>query len=367
MNSGHDGPMKFGQTTADRRARLPTGVGMAILAAILFGGSTPFAKLLLGRTPPVLLAGLLYLGSGLGLTLLYRGRRNRAAEAPLTGKDLPWLAGAVFFGGVLGPVLLMLGLTTTPASTASLLLNLEGVFTALLAWFAFKENYDRRVAAGMLLIVGGGVLLSWQGGGGLNLPVGSLAVAGACLCWGIDNNLTQKVSAGDPLQVAAIKGGVAGTVNLGAALLLGAKAPGALVFGGALAVGFLGYGCSLVLFVLALRHIGTARTGAYFSLAPFVGAALSLLLLREPVGALFFAAGALMAGGIWLHLTERHEHEHTHERLEHSHPHVHDEHHRHTHDGPVDPDKPHTHPHVHHPLTHTHPHYPDIHHRHTHS
>jgi drug/metabolite transporter (DMT)-like permease len=148
---------------ASGRDALPTGVGVALLAAALFGASTPFAKLLLGGISPMLLAGLLYLGSGGGLSVLYALRRSRQgapSEAPLTRRDLPWLAGAVFFGGVMGPLLLMVGLSRTPASTASLLLNLEGVLTALLAWFAFKENFDRRIALGMLLIVGGGVLLS---------------------------------------------------------------------------------------------------------------------------------------------------------------------------------------------------------------
>jgi drug/metabolite transporter (DMT)-like permease len=341
-------------------------VSVAVPAAVLFGASTPFAKLLLGQLPPVLLAGLLYLGSGVGLTLLYFSRRKNSGEAPLSRADFPWLAGATCCGGVLGPVLLMLGLASTPASTASLLLNLEGVCTALLAWYAFKENFDRRIFAGMVLIVAGGVLLSWQDTGALVLPVGSLAVAGACLCWGIDNNLTQKVSAGDPVQVTAIKGVVAGSVNLAVAVAMGAKLPGAGALGGSLAVGFVGYGCSLVLFVLALRHIGTARTGAYFSLAPFVGAAVSLVLLREPVGPLFLAAAALMGVGVWLHLTEKHEHEHTHERLVHSHRHYHDAHHQHAHGEGIDPNEPHTHPHVHEPITHAHPHYPDIHHRHRH-
>ena len=347
--------------------RLPTGVGYALFAAALFGASTPFAKRLLGDLPPVLLAGLLYLGSGLGLTGMRLTRGSRSTEAPLTRADYPWLAGAVLCGGVLGPVLLMIGLTSTPASTASLLLNLEGVFTALLAWFVFRENFDRRIAIGMLLILAGGMLLSWQSGAGLALPLGSLAVAGACLCWGIDNNLTQKVSAGDPLQVAAIKGACAGTVNLAIALALGTRVPFSPVLLGALLVGFLGYGLSLVLFVLALRHIGSARTGAYFSLAPFVGAAVSLLLLREAVGPLFLASAALMGWGVWLHLTEKHEHTHTHERLAHSHQHYHDAHHQHAHDAGVDPREPHTHPHNHEPMTHSHPHYPDIHHRHRHS
>lgn len=385
---------------ARRQPALPAGVSSALLAAALFGASTPLAKLLLrsdaapggsALAQPVLLAALLYLGSGIGLTLLRvlgtvrRQRRARArsqglpldlasassigvsAEAPLTRTDLPWLAGAVFFGGMLGPVLQMVGLTATPGSTASLLLNLEGVFTATLAWFIFHENFDRRIFAGMAAIVAGGVLLSWQGAGGAGLSWGALAIVAACACWGVDNNLTQKVSAGDPLQIAAIKGAVAGTVNLCIAFALGASLPGPAVLVGAGVVGFLGYGVSLVLFVLALRHIGTARTGAYFSLAPFVGAALSLLLLREQVGSRFLAAAALMAFGIWLHLTERHEHRHHHEAVTHEHRHVHDEHHQHEHEPGVDPREPHTHVHTHAPLTHSHPHYPDIHHRHRHS
>lgn len=352
------------EPSQQRRQGLPTGVGFALAAAALFGASTPFAKLLVGNVPPLLLAGLLYLGSGfgLGLYLLLRGHRG---EARLQRRELPWLAGAVLFGGALGPALLMLGLRTTPASTAALLLNLEGVFTALLAWFAFHENFDRRIALGMLLIVAGGAVLSWQPGT-LALPPGALAVAGACLCWGIDNNLTQKVSGSDPLQVAAIKGAAAGGVNTAIALALGAALPGAPTTAGAMVVGLLGYGVSLALFVLALRHIGTARTGAYFSLAPFVGAGVALVLLREPVGPRFFAAAALMGAGVWLHLTERHEHQHRHERLEHTHRHVHDVHHRHSHPAGTDPGEPHTHRHVHEPLEHTHPHYPDLHHRHVH-
>jgi drug/metabolite transporter (DMT)-like permease len=219
----------------------------------------------------------------------------------------------------------------------------------------------------MAVILAGGVLLSWPGAGTLTLPVGALAVAGACLCWGIDNNLTQKVSAGDPVQVTAIKGTVAGSVNLAIALAMGARLPELASVTSSLVVGFLGYGCSLVLFVLALRHIGTARTGAYFSLAPFVGAGVSLLLFHETVGPSFLAAGALMGIGVWLHLTEQHEHEHFHEPLEHTHRHVHDDHHQHTHPPGIDPKAPHTHPHRHEPMTHTHPHYPDIHHRHDHS
>ena len=346
------------------RLKVSRGAALALAAAALFGASTPFAKLLVGEIPPVLLAGLLYLGSGLGLGLM---RVLRAGEGTKPSRrELPWLGGAVLFGGVLGPVLLMAGLRSTPAAAASLLLNLEAVFTALLAWFVFRENFDRRIALGMGLIVAGGAALSWQPGQAFAISPGALAVAAACLCWGIDNNLTQKVSAADPVTIAALKGSVAGTINVAIALAMGAALPQPKPIAAALGVGLVGYGASLALYVLGLRHLGTARTGAYFSVAPFVGAAVSLALLREPVGPGLLAAGLLMAGGVWLHLTERHEHEHRHERLAHSHGHVHDEHHRHEHPEGMDPREPHTHWHQHEPLTHSHPHYPDIHHRHPH-
>jgi drug/metabolite transporter (DMT)-like permease len=352
------------------RTRQPAGAGYALAAAALFGASTPLSKLLLGSVEPVLLAGLLYLGSGCGLTVwLWLGTRRKgkqSKEASLKRADLPWLAGAVLFGGVLGPVLLMAGLAMTTAATASLLLNLEGVLTALLAWFVFKENFDTRIALGMICITAGGVLLSWAGMPEPGVPWGPLAIAGACLCWAVDNNLTHKVSGGNPLQIAAAKGLVAGTVNLILALTTGATVPGVLTVGAAMAVGLVGYGVSLMLFVLALRHLGTARTGAYFSVAPFVGAAVSLVLFVEVPSAYFVAAAALMSFGVWLHLTERHEHEHEHEPMTHDHLHVHDEHHQHEH-APTDPDgEPHSHPHRHARLRHSHPHFPDIHHRHGH-
>jgi len=345
-----------------------TGILEALAAAALFGASTPFAKLLVGSVPPILLAGLLYLGSGFGLLGWWWLRRRpgyEAREAGLTRRDLPWLGGAILAGGVIGPVLLMLGLARVGAATASLLLNLEAVLTALLAWFVFRENFDRRIALGMLLIVAGGVLLSGPGAAG-GTPLAALAIAGACLAWAIDNNLTRKVAAADPVQIAGLKGLIAGLVNTGLALALGDRLPGALTLSAAGAVGALGYGVSLVLFVLALRQLGSARTGAYFSTAPFIGAAISLLLLREVPDLLFWVAGGLMAAGVWLHLSERHAHWHEHESLAHAHRHMHDEHHRHEHDFPWDGNEPHTHLHVHAPLAHRHPHYPDIHHRHEH-
>src|SRR5215218_4549048 len=347
---------------------LNRGVQSALLAALLFGASTPLAKGLLASVPPQVLAGLLYLGSGLGLGLLWLWRRRigKAGQAALTRRDLPWLVGAIAFGGVLGPLLLLLGLSQTPASAASLLLNLEGVFTAVLAWVVFRENVDRRIAFGMLAIVAGGVLLAWQGRlewGGVSGP---LLIAVACLCWAIDNNLTQKVSASDPLQIAALKGATAGTVNLAIGVSFSGSLPDLPRIGGALVLGFFGYGLSLVLFILALRSLGTARTGAYFSTAPFVGAILSVLIWHEHVSVTLLAAGGLMVLGLWLHLTERHIHAHTHQLLSHAHLHTHDAHHQHSHAPDDPPGEPHTHAHVHEVVTHSHPHFPDIHHRHGH-
>jgi drug/metabolite transporter (DMT)-like permease len=345
------------------------GVMAALLAAALFGASTPFSKLLLGSIDPLLLAGLLYLGSGVGLALWIGLRRLLGTsndEAGLQRKDWPWLSAAILAGGVVAPILLLFGLRLTPASSASLLLNLEGVLTALLAWFVFKENFDRRIFVGMVAILAGGILLSWQSHPELGVPWGSLGISGACLCWAIDNNLTRKVSAANPMQVAAIKGLVAGTVNVALAIAVGANIPETAEIFAAGILGLVSYGVSLTGFVVALRHIGTARTGAYFSTAPFIGAALSLIVLREQPSALFWVAGGLMAVGVWLHLTERHAHSHHHDAMTHEHLHSHDEHHQHAHQPSDPPGEPHSHVHHHPELSHTHPHYPDIHHRHRH-
>jgi drug/metabolite transporter (DMT)-like permease len=347
------------------------GVLHAFLAAATFGASTPFAKLLVGEIAPVVLAALLYLGSGIGLIVWFGLRTLRptspeSGDARLRRPDMPWLFGAIVFGGIAGPVLLMLGLSVTPASSASLLLNMEGVLTSLLAWFVFKENFDRRIFIGMLLIIAGGLVLGWEQRPEIGLPWGAFAIVGACLCWAIDNNLTRRVSASDAVQIAAIKGLVAGAVNLGIALSLGLAMPSAKTAALAGLVGFCGYGMSLVFFVLALQKLGTARTGAYFSVAPFVGAAVSLMLLGDAPGAGFWTASVLMAAGIWLHLTERHAHLHTHEAMAHAHEHVHDQHHQHRHDFNWDGREPHAHPHRHDTATHSHPHLPDIHHRHRH-
>ena len=347
------------------------GVPLAILSAALFGASTPFAKLLLGdgAVSPWLLAGLLYLGSGLGLGIVQLVRAGGVGmweEAPLRRGDLPWLALIVLSGGVVAPVLLMLGLAATPASTASLLLNLEGLATMAIAWLMFKENVDRRLLVGAGAILAGAVLLSWQGGPE-GFGWGAVAIAGACLAWGIDNNLTRRLSAADPVQIAMIKGLAAGAVNLALASVAGAQLPSGAAIGGAALIGFIGYGVSLVMFVVALRHLGAARTAAYFSAAPFIGAVLAIAMLGEPITWRLAVAGALMAIGLYLHLAERHQHKHAHEAFDHEHRHVHDAHHQHPH-GPGDlADEPHSHLHRHLPLVHAHPHYPDLHHRHGHT
>lgn len=349
------------------RTTFTPAVAAALGAALLFGASTPLAKQLLRDVSPVLLAGLLYLGSGIGLGLI-RLARDRGWRMPVTTRrEWFWLLLAIGFGGVLGPVALMLGLAHTQAATASLLLNLEAVLTAVLAWIVFRENADRRIVTGMLLIVAGALVLAWpKPSQGTGLGRGALLVAGACLCWALDNNFTRKVSASDALLIAGIKGTVAGVVNTAIAFSIGARLPDAAAIGEAMTIGLFGYGISLVLFVLALRGLGSARTGAYFSTAPFLGAGIAIIAFGEHASPMFWLAAALMGTGVWLHLTERHEHTHTHEAITHTHPHVHDAHHQHAHDFDWDGSEPHTHPHTHEPLTHSHPHYPDIHHLHRH-
>lgn len=344
------------------------GPTFALAAAALFGVSTPFAKLIGEDLNAFLLAGLLYLGSGLGLAVWRYGSRGTAEaprEAALQRTDVPWMAAVVLFGGVLGPALLMFGLQSTSGSAASLLLNLESLATMLIAWVVYRESVDFRLFLGAMAILVGAVLLSWDFVS-ISLAGGALLIAAACACWGIDNNLTRKISGSDPVQIAMIKGLAAGTTNTILGLAIGAAGPTLPQIAAAGALGFVGYGISLVFFVRALRHLGAARTGAYFSTAPFVGAVIAIPLFQEPLSIALLAATALMALGVWLHLTENHDHWHEHEELTHDHAHVHDEHHQHTHAGGDPAGEPHTHLHTHFPMRHKHQHYPDLHHRHGH-
>lgn len=339
---------------------------LALAAALLFGLSTPLAKRLLGSVDPLMLAAWLYLGSGtgLGVVLLLRAAASRAPLVLPSRRDAVALAAAIGLGGVLAPILFVNGLAATSAANASLLLNFEGAFTAVFAWVLFRENVDRRILAGTALLVAGGVALSLDGalrGGALR---GMLLVVAACLAWGLDNNLTRKASGADAMALACMKGLVAGSVNLAIALLSEAAWPAPRHAAAAAGVGFIGYGVSLTLFVVALRQLGASRTSAYFATAPFFGAVLAVALTSEPATPLLLLAAVLMAAGVWLHLTERHEHWHHHAAQAHVHAHVHDEHHRHAHDFPWDGKEPHAHRHVHDPVEHSHPHYPDLHHRH---
>jgi len=331
----------------------------ALAAPALFGLGVAACKPLLAGVDPLVMAGGLYLCSGLGLGAwrLF----SRGAEAPLGRKDWPWLAGAVVLGGVVGPALLMSGLRLIPANTASLLLNLETVLTVLVAWALFREPVGALGAWGMGLIVLGGAVLSWSGGA-LGFSWGALAVVGACLAWALDNNLSQRVSGKDPVQTAAVKGVVAGAFNLALGLSLGAPLPAPHAWGRMALIGVLGYGLSLVFFLRSLREIGAARTGTYYALAPFIGAAAGLLFLGEPLSARFSAAALLMGAGVWLTLSQRHEHAHSHRDV-HEHVHEHDEHHRHEHPEGAPGGATHAHSHSHEGLTHTHPHEADIHHR----
>jgi drug/metabolite transporter (DMT)-like permease len=352
-----------------RRMRLSIQAGSraALLSAALFGLSTPFAKGLLQGISPQLLAGLFYLAAGIGLTFLRQITKKGPVsnETPLTRSDLPWLSGAIASGGIVAPVLLYVGLQQTPASDASLLLNLEGVFTVLLAWLLFREDIGRRVSLGIAAVLLGSFVVSWRTPSSGGLWETSL-IAIACVCWGFDNNFTQRVSARDPREIAALKGLAAGTVNVILAVWVGSSFPALLWVVTALGVGFVTFGLSLVFYVAALRQLGTARTSAYYSLGPFIGAIAGLILWHEPVTLPLGLGSVAMLIGVWFLLSERHTHFHVHELLVHSHQHIHDRHHWHQHSSSDSSGEPHTHTHEHKGIAHTHPHYPDLNHRHSH-
>ena len=336
----------------------------AVTAAALFGISTPLSKLLIGGIDPVLLAALLHLGSGGGVFLLGRFRVLSAApgEARLEPTDYPWLAGATLTGGVIATLCLLFGLQETPAASASLLLNFEIVATTLIAHFVFSEYIGKRVVAAIAIITAASIVLSGTGAGHLGFSPAALAIIAACVFWGIDNNLIRKISGKDPLAITMVKGLGAGTVSLVISVVTHSALPEFSIVAAALGVGFLTYGVSIVLFVLALRDLGAARTGAYFAVAPFIGSVASLLIFREVPGTGFFIALLLFLAGVVLLVSEQHIHRHLHERLLHTHRHRHDDHHVHPHPG-EDIDG-HIHEHVHKPIDHEHNHAPDIHHRH---
>ncbi len=346
-------------------------MGQAVLAAVLFGASAPLAKLLLGEIEPISLAAFLYLGSGLGVLLFKLLQQARPSavdtEAQITKADWKWLAGAVFAGGVAAPIILLFGLQNTPASTASLLLNFEGVATTLIAAVVFKEAIGKYALWSILCVTIASVVLSWNMSGQWGLSLGALGILGACVLWGIDNNLTRQISAKDPLMIVLVKGLGAGSFSLLLSLVLGHSLPRLDIILGALLLGSLSYGMSIVLFIHAMRGLGAARTSALFGTAPLVGVVLSVLLFREPLTVLFAIGLLLMIAAAVLLISEQHQHRHIHEAITHDHRHRHDDgHHNHDHPGMVSRSLTHSHPHTHERMEHQHPHLPDIHHRHSH-
>jgi drug/metabolite transporter (DMT)-like permease len=345
----------------------------ALGAAVLFGASAPLSKILLQDVEPVVLAGLLYLGSGVSAVILrffrLASEKNVSIEADLTSRDLPWLAGAVVAGGILAPIILLIGLQSTPAATASLLLNLESVATVVIASFIFSEAIGKRIWWAMASLTIAGIVLSVDFTGSWGLSFGAMAVIGACFLWGLDNNLTRNVSAKDPLSIVAIKGLVAGSFSLVLGLILGNSLPSLGIITLAMLVGSFSYGVSITLFVLAMRSLGAARTVTLYATAPFVGVALSLILLREQPSSLFYVSLPLMILGVVLMLNESHAHSHAHRFEQHDHSHSHpDNHHLHTHKS-KSPEEAitHSHAHTHPPVEHEHAHTPDLHHRHPHN
>jgi drug/metabolite transporter (DMT)-like permease len=352
---------------ANPRRQVQVGSLYGLASALLFGASTPVSKLLLPEVGPLMLAALLYLGAAalIGLFRLSRFLRARpSAEARLRGSDAPVLCAMIGFGGVLGPVLMLLGPTRISALAGSLLLNLEAVFTILIAVLFFREHLGLSGATAAVIIIVGAALVGFQPGALRGDTVGVLAIVGACLSWAIDNNLSQRLSVRDPVAVAQFKTAGAGATTMMLALLTGYALPAPLFMAGSMALGGLSYGMSLICVMLAFRHLGAAREAAWFSTAPFMGAALSIAIFGVIPNAPELVGILAMVAGVLLLVRERHGHFHTHARIEHDHAHVHDEHHHHAHDGPVI--EPHSHAHRHASITHDHPHVSDVHHRHRH-
>ncbi|MCG2825701.1 MAG: DMT family transporter, partial [Thermoplasmatales archaeon] len=338
-----------------------------IISASLFGISTPLAKILVKDISPVALAGFLYLGAFAGLSLysaVIKTESDKKAVS-LERKDFPWLAGAILTGGIIGPISMMMGLRLVSGFSASLLLNLEGIATAIIAVFFFKENAGKRLWLALICMIIAGIFLTWDPTQGRFNIVGPLFIIFAMVCWGIDNNLTRSISDKDPVQISKIKGFVAGTISLSLALFLGIRISLDFTIAFALLLGSFSYGISLVFFIKALEGLGSSRTGAFFSFAPFIGAIASLIILREWIGWVMFPAAGLMLIGVWLICSEKHLHTHLHKTVIHTHLHNHrDMHHLHEHSGAFH--EPHTHEHTHIELFHIHVHWPDTHHRHEH-
>jgi len=338
----------------------------ALLAALFFGASAPIAKLLLGDVPPILMAAFLYLGSGTGISLVKLSQRltSHQTEAGIKAPDVGWLAGAIISGGILAPIILMISLKSTPASTASLLLNFEGVGTTLIALLFFHESISRRALIAVFAITLASIFLSTNFHGGFGFSLGALGVILACVLWGVDNNFTRNISAKDPLTIVAWKGLVAGAFSLLLGLLLGQQPPALVTILSILLLGFISYGLSTMLFIYSMRGLGAARTSALYGTAPLAGVLLSFIIFRDPITLLFMIAAGLMIAGALLLANEEHAHFHIHMPVVHEHRHIwSDEFHRHE-ETNATAGKPHSHEHEHSRTEHEHGHMPDIHHRH---
>jgi drug/metabolite transporter (DMT)-like permease len=333
----------------------------ALLAALFFGASAPISKLLLGDVPPILMAAFLYIGSGTGISLikLYQRLTSKQKEAGIKSPDVKWLAGAIISGGILAPIILMISLKNTPASTASLLLNFEGVGTTLIALFFFRESISRRALAAIFAITLASIFLSTNFQSGFGFSLGALGILLACVLWGLDNNLTRNISAKDPLTIVAWKGLVAGAFSLILGLILGQQAPALITILSILLLGFISYGLSTMLFIYSMRGLGAARTSALYGTAPLAGVLLSILIFKDPITFLFGIATVLMVAGALLLANEEHAHFHIHMPVVHEHIHEHEEFHAHD-----EIDIAHSHEHEHPRTEHEHGHMPDIHHRH---
>lgn len=338
----------------------------AILAAICYGVSTPVSKFLLQYVPSAFMAALLYIGAGAGMSVVsaFRGRQIRQKEARLAKKELPYVIAMIILD-IAAPFLLMTGLSMTTAATASLLSNFEIVATAMIAFFAFKEAVGKRMWLAISLITIASIILSVEDLSSFTFSPGSALILAACACWGIENNCTRMLSLKNPAQIVIIKGIGSGTGSLLIALSTGHYTTSILPIAGALLLGFITYGLSIYFYILAQRHLGAARTSAFYAFAPFIGVGLSLITFREFPAVSFILGLILMIIGTYFTVFENHRHSHVHQEIKHEHRHCHDDgHHNHKHDFPVEGE--HNHIHFHEKQVHNHLHMPDIHHSHAH-
>lgn len=340
---------------------------MAILAASLFGISSPISKLLLVEIPPTLMSSLLYLGAGVGMLAInyIKGiSKIEKIEAQMTKKEMPYILGMVILD-IAAPICLMLGLTMTTSANASLLNNFEIVATSIIALLIFKEAIGKRMWISISLITLSSIILSFEDVGSFTFSIGSIFVLMACLCWGFENNCTRMLSLKDPLQIVVVKGFGSGFGSLIIALVLKQHSTNLLYIAMALLLGFVAYGLSIYFYIMAQRELGAARTSAYYAIAPFIGVLLSIIIFSQQITISFIIALVIMIIAAFFAGVEHHKHIHIHEEITHEHRHNHiDNHHNHVHEYRIESE--HSHVHTHEKAEHIHKHTPDMHHAHPH-